>query len=107
MFYAAMLEAEESLEPPEPPHRSLDPRVDRLERVTRRLGGEVFGGDGPLGRLDDMAVAPVGFAITALVVDRRRIPYARLRHMAAEGTHSVVDLDRAAFQALPAGAGQP
>lgn len=101
MFYAAMLEAGESTEPPERPHRSADPRVDRLERATRRLGGEVFGADGALGYLDDMLVAPVGLAITDLVVDGRRVPYARLRHMADEGTHTVLDLDRAAFEALP------
>lgn len=100
MFYAAMLEAEQSAEQP-PPRRSADARVDRLERATRRLGGEVFGADGPLGRLEDMIVAPVGLAITDLIVDGRRVPYARLRHMADDGTHTVVNLDRAGFEALP------
>jgi hypothetical protein len=100
MFYAALVDAEESVEPPEVPHHTADARVDRLERATRRLGGEVFGADGPIGRLDDMLVAPVGLAITDLVVDGRLVPYARLRHMAEEGTHTVVNLDRVGFEAL-------
>lgn len=101
MLYAAMLEAEDSVEPPEAPHHTADARVDRLERATRRLGGEVFGDDGPLGRLDDMLIAPVGFAITDLIVDDRRVPYSRLRHMPDEGTHTVINIDRAEFEALP------
>ncbi len=101
MFYAAMLEAEEANEPPEPPHHSVDPRVDRLERVTHRLGAEAFGADGPLGRLEDFIVAPVAFTITDFVVGGRRIPYTRLRHMSDEGEHTVLNLDRAAFEALP------
>lgn len=101
MLYAAMVEAGEAEEPPEVPHHSADARVDKLERVTRRLGGEVFGADGALGRLDDMLVAPVGFAITDLIVEGRQVPYSRLRHMAEEGTHVVVNLDKAGFEALP------
>lgn len=101
MFYAGMLAAEDSMEAPEPPHHSADPRVDRLERVTNRLGGEVFGADGPLGTLQDMVVSPVGFAITDLIVDGRKVPYARLRHMSDEGRHTVVNLDLATFEALP------
>jgi hypothetical protein len=101
MFYAAMVDAEDSTEPPEQPHRSSDPRVDRLERVTRRLGAEVFGSDGPLGRLDDMLVAPTGFTITDLIVDGRQVPYGHLRHMAEEGTHTVLNADRPTFEGLP------
>ena len=106
MFYAAMLEAETGAEPAPPSGRRADARVDRLERATRRLGGEVFGADGFLGRLDDMVVAPVGLAVTDLVVDGRHVPYARLRHMADEGTHTVLDIDRATVEALPRTAGE-
>lgn len=101
MLYAAMVDAEDAIEPPTPPHHTADARVDRLERVTRRLGGEVFGADGPLGTLDDMEVAPVGFAITELVIGGRRVPYSRLRHMAEDDTHTVVNLTADAFQTLP------
>lgn len=101
MLYAALVEAEESMEQPDVPHHTADARVDKLERVTRRLGGEAFGADGPLGRIDDMLVAPVGFAITDLVVDGHRVPYSHLRHMSGEGNHSVLNLDRARLEALP------
>lgn len=101
MFYASLLDARDAIGAPEPPERRPDPRVRRLERATQRLGGEVFGADGPLGTLDDMLVAPVGFAITDFVVDGRRVPYARLRHMSDEGRHTVLNIDIAGFRALP------
>lgn len=101
LFYAAMIEAEDSVEPEEPPHHITDRRVERLERAGKRLGGEVFGADGQLGRLDDLAVDHIGFTITDFVIDERRLPYARLRHMADEGAHTVVNIDKAEFEALP------
>jgi hypothetical protein len=100
MLYAAMVDAEDAIEAPEPPHHSVDPRVDRLERVTHRLGGEVFGLDGSLGHLDDMIVAPVGFAITHFIVDGRLVPYAQLRHMAEDRTHTVLNIESSQFNAL-------
>jgi hypothetical protein len=103
MLYAAMVEAEEATEPPEVPHHTADARVERLERVTRRLGGEVFGVDGSLGNMDDMEVAPVGFAITEMIVDGRHVPYDRLRHMSHEGRHTVLNMTKADFDALPKG----
>ncbi|MFV0335040.1 MAG: hypothetical protein ACK5JR_13335 [Tropicimonas sp.] len=78
-----------------------DPRVDRLERVSHRIGAEVFGGDGPIGTLDDMRVSRVGYAITDLIISGRKVPYGRLRHMSEEGAHIVVNLDAAELAALP------
>lgn len=97
LFHAAMAEAEAAGEGAAAP----DPRVDRLERAAHRLGAEVFGEAGPIGTLDDMVVSPVGYAITDLIISGRKVPYARLRHMAEEGAHIVVNLDEAGLEAMP------
>ena len=85
------------------PHPPADPRVNRLERATRRLGSEVFGDDGLLGRLEDYVIDAESLNITGFVVGEpaRRVPYGELRHMAEEGDHTVLDLDRSGLEAMP------
>ncbi|MBM9593497.1 PRC-barrel domain-containing protein [Roseitranquillus sediminis] len=100
LMYAAYADAGGEAEEPTPPEPA-DPRMNRLERATRRIGGEVFGEDGLLGRLDDLAIDPQTLTINAFLVNGRRVPWSALHHMPEEGEYTVLDLDRARLGALP------
>ncbi len=85
---------------------SGDKRVSKLERATQRIGGEVFGSDGLLGTLSDVIVDPDRFAITDFVVRAEAggehvVPYARLRHLAHDARHLVLNLDRTGLAGTP------
>ena len=89
------------------PHgASGDRSVARLERASQRLGGEVFGRDGLLGKLADLTVDPETLEIHHFVVrtdgGEHAVPYANLRHLAHNATHTVLNLDMAGLRAHPA-----
>lgn len=73
-------------------------RGGRLERASVRIGGEAFGRDGALGRIADLETDAAGRSITHLILKvedgTHRRPWSDLRHMAREGTHSVLSVGR-------------
>ncbi len=103
MIWAELAEAEHEEHREGPPGNS---RVSRLERATRRLGGEVFGSDGLLGTLSDLVVDRDHMTLTHFVVRNagreHGVPYARLRHLAHDARHTVLNLDRRGLSDLPA-----
>lgn len=103
MMIAAI--AEES----ETPQQSAQPLIKGLHSFTSFVGMDVFGTDGDLGKVTDILFEDAGLRLTHLVIenateavgDERIIPLEKLRYMADQDTHLVLDLTTDAVANAP------
>lgn len=103
MVFAALASAAKGDEPAPQDRVDGDGRVFSLERASHRIGADVYGTDGVLGRLKDLALTSA-WMVKDLVVERDGeeidVDASHLRHWAEGAAHCVLNLSAADLEAL-------
>jgi hypothetical protein len=103
LMYEQMVARSQETEPsPEEAGRG-DDLVYRMERATEWIGLPAFGEDGELGTVEDILFDDSSLTLETLILGsgglfshvRAEAPLSKMRHMAAQGTHLVLDMHRA------------